>query len=90
MIVPNKRGTTSSANVWIVLSGTLSETKKHFLPKATLNFEVKYQNLGVLTSMRIGHDNTGLYAKWMVDYVLVRNEITGHTYKYNLKKNVLV
>lgn len=81
VIVPNKKGTTTSANVWIVLSGMLSETKKVALPKATLNFEIKHQNLGVLTSMRIGHDNTGLYAKWMVDYVLVRNEVTGHTYK---------
>lgn len=41
VIVPTKRGTTTSANLWIVLSGTLSETKKLFLPKATLNFEMK-------------------------------------------------
>lgn len=39
------------------------------------------QNLGVLTTLRIGHDNSGLHAKWMIDFVLVRNNITGHVYK---------
>lgn len=41
VIVPNKRGTTSSANVWMVLSGTVSETNHIPVPKATLNFEYK-------------------------------------------------
>lgn len=39
------------------------------------------QNLGKLTTVQMGHDNSGLYAKWLVECVLVRNEITGHTYK---------
>lgn len=39
------------------------------------------QNLGKLTTVQMGHDNTGLYAKWLVECVFVRNEITGHTYK---------
>lgn len=41
MIVPNKKGTTTSANVWVVLSGTLSETNRFSVPKSTLNFEFK-------------------------------------------------
>ncbi|XP_028143559.1 DENN domain-containing protein 5B [Diabrotica virgifera virgifera] len=82
VIVPNKKATTSSANVWMVLSGTLSETNRLVVPKATLNFEYKHQNLGVLTTLRIGHDNTGLYAKWMIEYIFVRNDISGHTYKF--------
>ena len=43
---------------------------------------VQCQNLGKLTSTQLGHDNAGLLAKWLVDCVMVRNEITGHTYKY--------
>lgn len=39
------------------------------------------QNLGKLTTVQIGHDNSGLLAKWLVDCVMVRNEITGHTYR---------
>lgn len=41
----------------------------------------KYKNLGHLTTMRIGHDNSGPSNKWMVENVIVRNEVTGHTYK---------
>ncbi|KAI4464066.1 c-myc promoter binding protein [Holotrichia oblita] len=82
VIVPTKKGTITSANVWIVLSGTVSETKKLPVPKNALNFEIKHKNLGVLTTLRIGHDNTGMSAKWMVEYVLVRNEVTGHIYNF--------
>ncbi|KTG07545.1 hypothetical protein cypCar_00003048 [Cyprinus carpio] len=38
------------------------------------------QNLGKLTTVQMGHDNSGLYAKWLVECVMVRNGITGHTY----------
>lgn len=31
--------------------------------------------------MRIGHDNSGASTKWMVEHVVVRNEVTGHTFK---------
>ncbi|XP_066150244.1 DENN domain-containing protein 5B [Euwallacea fornicatus] len=82
MIVPNKKGAYTSANVWVVLSGTLSETQRIQVPKNIYSFEYRNRNLGVLTTLRIGHDNSGLYAKWMVDYVLVRNYVTGHTYRF--------
>lgn len=44
-------------------------------------FLFQHKNLGILTTVRIGHDNTGISPKWMVEHVLVRNEISGHTYK---------
>lgn len=31
--------------------------------------------------MRIGHDNFGPTNKWLVEHVIMRNEVTGHTYK---------
>lgn len=45
-------------------------------------FVLQCQNLGKLTTVQLGHDNSGLLAKWLVDCVMVRNEISGHTYKY--------
>ena len=36
----------------------------------------------MLSSLRIGHDNTGISPKWMVEHVVVRNEVTGHTFKF--------
>lgn len=41
VIVPSRKGMTSSANVWMVISGTLSETKRLPVPKAALNFEYR-------------------------------------------------
>lgn len=31
--------------------------------------------------MRIGHDNVGPTNKWFIEHVIMRNEVTGHTYK---------
>lgn len=39
------------------------------------------KNLGILTTLRIGHDNAGASPKLMIEHVVVRNEVTGHTYK---------
>lgn len=34
-----------------------------------------------MTTMRIGHDNTGPSNKWLIEHVVMRNEVTGHTFK---------
>ncbi|CAG2191681.1 DENND5 [Mytilus edulis] len=52
--------------------------------KTGINLILKpHKNLGVLTTLRIGHDNSGITPRWLVEYVLVRNELTGHTYRFN-------
>jgi DENN domain-containing protein 5 len=83
VIFPTKKpgGATTSANVWAAVSGSLCETQQISVPRHALEFVFQHKNLGVLTSLRIGHDDTGLSAKWMVENVVVRNEVTGHTYK---------
>lgn len=43
---------------------------------------MQHKNLGILTTLRIGHDNAGPSAKWLVEHVVVRNEVSGHTYKF--------
>uniref|UniRef100_A0A1Y1MV99 UDENN domain-containing protein n=1 Tax=Photinus pyralis TaxID=7054 RepID=A0A1Y1MV99_PHOPY len=44
VIFPSRKGTMTSANVWVVLSGTLSETQRVPIPKSTLNFEFRVSN----------------------------------------------
>ena len=39
-------------------------------------------NLGPLTTIILGHDNAGITPKWIIEKVMIRNEITGHTDKY--------
>ncbi|XP_028916365.1 DENN domain-containing protein 5A isoform X1 [Ornithorhynchus anatinus] len=84
LIVPSKKlgGSMFTANPWLCISGELGETQILQIPRNVLEMTFEWQNLGKLTTVQIGHDNSGLYAKWLVEYVMVRNEITGHTYKF--------
>lgn len=84
LIAPSKKlgGSMFTANPWICISGELGETGVLQIPRNMLEMTFECQNLGKLTTVQIGHDNSGLYAKWLVEYVMVRNEITGHTYKF--------
>ncbi|XP_034936664.1 DENN domain-containing protein 5B isoform X2 [Chelonus insularis] len=84
IIFPSRKASaaTTSANGWVVISGTLCETNPVPIPKGALEFVFHHKNLGVLSTLRIGHDNSGLSPKWMVEHVVVRNEVTGHTFKF--------
>ncbi|XP_069674606.1 DENN domain-containing protein 5B isoform X2 [Periplaneta americana] len=84
VIFPSRRtsAATTSANSWVTISGTLGETSPVSIPRGALEFVFHHKNLGILTTLRIGHDNSGPSPKWMVEHVVVRNEVTGHTYKF--------
>ncbi|XP_078273589.1 DENN domain-containing protein 5B-like [Rhinoraja longicauda] len=84
MIIPIKKLSNSitTSNPWISVSGELGGTGVMQVPKNLLEMTFECQNLGKLTTVQIGHDNSGLLAKWLVDCVMVRNEITGHTYRF--------
>ncbi|KAK3603529.1 hypothetical protein CHS0354_027948 [Potamilus streckersoni] len=72
----------TSANPWVSFAGQLGETGVIEIPKGLLEICVEHKNLGVLTTLRIGHDNSGITPRWLVDYVLIRNEISGHTFRF--------
>ncbi|XP_044007841.1 DENN domain-containing protein 5B isoform X3 [Aphidius gifuensis] len=84
IIFPSRKtsASTTSANSWIIISGTLCETNPVSIPKGALEFVFHHKNLGVLSTLRIGHDSSGMSPKWMVEHVVVRNEVTGHTFKF--------
>ncbi|KPP74473.1 hypothetical protein Z043_106363 [Scleropages formosus] len=93
VIIPIKKlsNAMTTSNPWICVSGELGDSGVMQIPKNVLEmtFDVlnglpmfQCQNLGKLTTVQLGHDNSGLLAKWLVDCVMVRNEITGHTYKF--------
>ncbi|PNF35063.1 hypothetical protein B7P43_G09453, partial [Cryptotermes secundus] len=84
VIFPSRKtsAATTSANSWVAVSGTLGETSPVPIPRGALEFLFRHKNLGILTTLRIGHDNSGPSPKWMVEHVVVRNEVTGHTYKF--------
>ncbi|KAK9496634.1 hypothetical protein O3M35_013114 [Rhynocoris fuscipes] len=83
-IFPSRKNSFSwtSANCWVALSGTHGETQRIPIPKGALEFVCHNKNIGMLTTLRIGHDNSGLSPKWLVDNIVVRNEVTGHMYNF--------
>ncbi|XP_042197319.1 DENN domain-containing protein 5A isoform X2 [Callorhinchus milii] len=84
LVIPSKKlgGSMFTSNPWICISGELGETGILQVPKSILEMTFECQNLGKLTTVQVGHDNSGLYAKWLVECIMVRNEITGHAYKF--------
>ncbi|XP_066966304.1 DENN domain-containing protein 5B isoform X2 [Macrobrachium rosenbergii] len=84
VIFPSRKssGASTSANAWVSLGGTIGQTNNIPVPRGQVELVFQHKNLGLLTTLRIGHDNTGMSPKWMVEHVLVRNEVTGHTWKF--------
>ncbi|KAM4614734.1 DENN domain-containing protein 5B isoform 3-T3 [Polymixia lowei] len=84
VIIPIKKlsNAMTTSNPWVCVSGELGDSGVMQIPKNVLEMTFDCQNLGKLTTVQLGHDNSGLLAKWLVDCVMVRNEITGHTYKF--------
>uniref|UniRef100_UPI00358FF0A7 DENN domain-containing protein 5A-like isoform X2 n=1 Tax=Myxine glutinosa TaxID=7769 RepID=UPI00358FF0A7 len=72
----------TTANPWVCVSGELGATGILHVPRSTLEVVFECANLGRLTTVQIGHDNAGLLTRWPVEYVVVRNEITGHLYRF--------
>ncbi|XP_061107686.1 DENN domain-containing protein 5B-like isoform X2 [Conger conger] len=84
VIIPIKKlsNAMTTSNPWVCVSGELGDSSVIQTPKNVLEMTFECQNLGQLTTVQLGHDNSGLLTKWLVDCVMVRNEITGHTYKF--------
>ncbi|KAK6739280.1 hypothetical protein RB195_020994 [Necator americanus] len=69
--------------VWVTVGGSLCSSPQINLPANTPLFKFDHKNLGVLSTLRIGHaSGTEKPPKWYLDYVIVRNEITGQMYRF--------
>jgi len=85
LLFPSQRSgaSLSSANLWLHLVGTHAETDLLQVPRGVIHFSFWAKNLGLVTSLRLGHDNSGLTPHWLVEHVLVRSEFTGQTYRFH-------
>ena len=54
------------------------------IPRGALELQFRHKNLGILTSLRIGHDNSGMAPRCQLEHVLVRNEVTGESCLFDL------
>ncbi|XP_061422825.1 DENN domain-containing protein 5B-like isoform X1 [Lethenteron reissneri] len=84
LIVPSRKvgPSVTTANPWVCVGGDLGDTGVLLVPRSSLELAFECVNLGRLTTVQIGHDNAGLLTKWLVECVMVRNEITGHLYRF--------
>ncbi|XP_065844490.1 DENN domain-containing protein 5A-like [Oscarella lobularis] len=72
----------STANLWFLLAGQNGDSGVVALPKGDYDADVEKPNLGLLTSVRVGHDNSGLSPGIFIDAVVVRNMITDAVWKF--------
>ena len=72
----------STACLYCNLAGKYNSSGTIWYTKGEYTADIKCQNLGPITCIRIGHDNTGLSASTWIDSVLVQNTTTGHTYHF--------
>uniref|UniRef100_A0A673ZKT4 DENN/MADD domain containing 5B n=1 Tax=Salmo trutta TaxID=8032 RepID=A0A673ZKT4_SALTR len=70
------------SNPWVCVSGELGDSGVRQIPKNTQEIFFQCQNLGRLSTLQLGQENSGLLSKCLVDCVVVHNEITGHTYRF--------
>ncbi|CCD64625.1 Lateral Signaling Target [Caenorhabditis elegans] len=72
--------------IWVTVEGSLCSTPPIMLKPNTPLFKFDHKNLGILSTLRIGHQQSEKPVQWFLEYVLVRNEITGQTYKFPCSK----
>merc|ERR1719376_709960 len=48
----------------------------------------KHQNLGLITSLTIGHDNNGVFPNWRIDNVVITNQVTGQAYTFPCQRSL--
>lgn len=67
------------SEVHLTLYGSLDQSPRITISDQSLDFSINHRNLGVLLTVRIGHRVPG--AKWFLDQIFVRNELTGLCYR---------
>ncbi|KAM8861864.1 DENN domain-containing protein 5B-like [Synchiropus picturatus] len=84
VIIPMKKLSIAMATVnpWVCVSGDMGDSGVKHIPKNTQEIFFQCTNLGRLSTLQLGQENSGLLAKCLIDCVMVYNEITGHTYKF--------
>ncbi|KAM3870300.1 DENN domain-containing protein 5B-like [Diretmus argenteus] len=84
VIMPMKKLSIAMTTVspWVCVSGELGDSGVRQIPKNTQEIYFQCRNLGRLSTLQLGQENSGLLAKCLIDSVMVYNEITGHTYKF--------
>lgn len=83
LVGEGKRFGVSTSSPYITLGGEFGESAVAELPRGENLVQITHNNLGPLTCLRIGHDNSGLAPSLQLEMVLVHNTTTGQIYRFN-------
>ena len=72
----------TTANLWIMLSGEHTNTGRVPIPRGEYDVDLKHPNLGLLTTLRVGHDNAGISPGIFIEMVIIRNLVTDTVWKF--------
>ena len=86
----DRRGAGTNSNVFICLTGEKGDTGDIILDNSSNNFErnqidifgIQAVDLGKLTKIRIGHDNSGFFSGWFLENVTITNELTQESFYF--------
>lgn len=73
---------TTTANLWIMLSGENANTGRVPIPRGEYDVDLKHPNLGLLTTLRVGHDNAGISPGIFIEMIIIRNLVTDTVWKF--------
>ncbi|KAG2432966.1 hypothetical protein HXX76_008694 [Chlamydomonas incerta] len=88
-------GAGTDANVYLEMRGTRANLPRHFLRNKAVNlfergqadeFEIKAPDLGALTEITIGHDNTGYGPNWHLEQVEITDTKINQTWYFECNK----
>ena len=81
LVGEGKRFGLSTSTPYITLAGYLGDTGVIEIPRGDNHVEITHQNIGPLTCLRVGHDNSGIAPSLLLEMVLVHNKTTGQIYR---------
>jgi len=88
IVTANKHGAGTEANVFLQVFGTSGEIERMALGKGkfdrgqTHKHDFQGKEIGAITKIRLGHDNSGLGPGWLVESVTIKNLRTGDSYLF--------
>ncbi|XP_046464167.1 DENN domain-containing protein 5B-like isoform X1 [Daphnia pulex] len=82
VLIVQAKSNMSTCRPYLLLSGTLADTQALYFANDRLELLFQHKNLGILTTVRIGLEDQIGNSRWLIDHVIVRNEITGRAFKF--------
>jgi hypothetical protein len=83
LVGEGKRFGLSTSSPYVTMAGEFGDSGTVEIPRGENHVDITHRNLGPLTCLRVGHDNSGIAPSLLLEMVLVHNTTTGQIYRFN-------